>query len=394
MCDSVAPSPPGDACVDSDRLRSVFRSHFRAQPEILVRAPGRVNLIGEHTDYNEGYVLPIAIDRAVWIAARSRDDQRVHLHALDEDQIIDFSLESFKRGPPGPAEYIMGVTWLLQEAGYRLSGMEGVILGDVPIGSGLSSSAALEIAAARSYAALSNLEWEPLTMARLAQRAENEWVGVQCGIMDQLISATGIFGHALLIDCRTLALEPAPLPSDTSIVIMDTGVHRELATSAYNDRRQACEEAARLLGLSALRDLNPKDFERRKDALTPVLEKRARHVIFENERTLQAHQAMLRNDAKTLGKLMRASHDSLRDDFEVSCSELDTIVNLANAYPACYGARMTGAGFGGCAVAVVQETAVSAFSVAVSQSYADETGIDPPIYLTGAAEGASLLESN
>jgi galactokinase len=394
MHESMAPLPPRDDWVDPKQLRAAFRAHFHTQPEILVRAPGRVNLIGEHTDYNDGYVLPMAIERAVWIAARSRDDRRVRLHALDEDQIIDFSLERYGRGQPGPAEYIKGIVWSLKEAGYRLSGIEGIIRGDVPIGSGLSSSAALEIAAMRAFIALSNLDWEPLTIARLAQRAENEWVGVQCGIMDQLISATGISGHALLIDCRTLTFEPAPLPSETSIVIMDTGVRRELAASAYNDRRQACEEAARLLGLNALRDIDPEDFKQRKHTLTPVLEKRTRHVISENERTLQAHQAMLNNDVNTLGRLMCASHASLRDDFEVSCPELDTIVNLARAHPACYGARMTGAGFGGCAVAVVQETAVSDFMVAVSQLYADVTGFHPPIYLTGAAEGASLLGSN
>jgi galactokinase len=391
MCESMVPSSTGDACVDPARLRSAFRSHFHAQPEILVRAPGRVNLIGEHTDYNDGYVLPMAIERAVWIAARPRDDQRVLLLASDEGHTIDFPLESFKKGAPGSAEYVKGVAWSLQEAGHRLLGLEGIILGDVPIGSGLSSSAALEIATARVFATLSGVVWEPLAMARLSQRAENEWVGVHCGIMDQLASAACTPDHALLIDCRTLALDPAPLPSDTSIVIMDTGVRRELSASAYNDRRRACEEAARLLGFSALRDLNSSDFEQLKQALTPVLEKRARHVISENERTLQAHQAMLRDEARTLGELMVASHHSLRDDFEVSCFELDLIVDLANAHPACHGARMTGAGFGGCAVALLQEAGVSDFVDAINRAYSRQSGKQPSIFTTGAAAGASIV---
>ena len=230
-----------------------FRHRWEAEPAVVVRAPGRVNLIGEHTDYNDGFVLPMAIDRAVWIALRPRPDRRVVLHSLNFGDLTDFALGGFEKGGPAWGEYVKGVAWSLSQAGHELSGWEGVLSGDIPIGAGLSSSAAIEVATARAFAEVSHLTWDPAAMARAAQRAENEWVGVPCGIMDQLTSACGREGHALLIDCRTLEVTPVPLPDGASIVILDTGTRRALAASAYEERRRQCRQAADFFGLSALR---------------------------------------------------------------------------------------------------------------------------------------------
>ena len=340
-----------------------FQNRFGAPPPLVVRAPGRVNLIGEHTDYNDGYVLPMAIDRAIWIAARPRDDQVVHVHSLDLDQRVTFPLQALRHESVGWAEYLKGVAWALKESGYRLCGWEGVMTGDVPLGAGLSSSAALEMATARTFATFSSLPWHPVEMAQIGQQAENEWVGMNCGIMDQMISAAGIAGHALLIDCRSLEMRPAPLPPGTAVVVLDTATRRGLVDSAYNERRAQCEAAARFFGVPALRDVTVEQFETRmgiergSDRLDEVTGRRARHVVTENARTVQAAEEMVRGDAAALGRLMNASHISLRDDFEVSSVELDAIVRCAQAQKECYGARMTGAGFGGCAVALVRADA-------------------------------------
>jgi galactokinase len=258
-----------------------------------------------------------------------------------------------------------------------LTGWEGTVSSRVPVGAGLSSSAALELAAARTFAATSNLKWDPVETAMLARKAEADWVGVQCGVMDQLVSAAGRKGHALLIDCRTLRIEPVPLPAGTAVVILDTGTRRQLADSGYNERRAQCEEAARELGVKALRDA-----EGRIDRLGGVLQHRARHVVSENERTLQAAEAMRSGDAEKLGKLMNASHASLRDDYEVSTPALDAIVEIAQARPGCLGARMTGAGFGGCAVALVREDAAPDFG--------KKKNLGARTYLCRAADGVSL----
>ncbi|RME83849.1 MAG: galactokinase, partial [Caldilineae bacterium] len=239
-----------------DEVSARFAEMFGRPPTLLARAPGRVNLIGEHTDYNDGFVLPMAIDRAIWLAVRPRADQRVVVHSLEFDQTVTFSLARLQNEHAGWVEYIRGVAWALQEAGYALRGWEGVLAGDVPIGAGLSSSAALEMATARAFAAVSELPWEPKSMARLGQRAENEWVGMKCGIMDQMISAAGQAGHALLIDCRTLDTQPVPLPPATVVVVLDTATRRGLTDSAYNERRAQCEAAARFFGVPALRDLD------------------------------------------------------------------------------------------------------------------------------------------
>lgn len=374
-----------------ERVTQAFQSRYGAAPTLIVRAPGRVNLIGEHTDYNDGFVLPMAIDRAVWIALRPRTDNYVVAYAAEFDDVAEFSLSEMVHRHGLWAEYIKGVAWALQETGNTLKGWEGVVLGDVPIGAGLSSSAAIELASARVFASLSGLAWDAAEMAKVAQRAENEWVGMKSGIMDQMISAVGEDGRALLIDCRWLTTDAVPLPPETVVIILDTSTRRELVTSAYNERRSQCETAAQFFGVPALRDLDITRFNAAADLLDPVVAKRARHVITENARTLQAAAAMRAGDAAELGRLMNASHVSLRDDFEVSRAELDTMVEIAQAQPGCYGARMTGAGFGGCAVALVQASSAESFAAEVSTKYMATTGKQPAVYVTTAQPGAAVV---
>ncbi len=373
------------------RVTHGFVHRFGASPAFVVRAPGRVNLIGEHTDYNDGFVLPMAIDRAVWIAGRPRGDRRIIGYSLDLGQTVKFSLESIHKEEAGWGEYLKGVAWALQEAGYPLRGWEGVIAGDVPIGAGLSSSAALEMAAARVFAVVSGWPWNSAAMARIGQRAENEWVGVNCGIMDQMIAAVGKAGYALLIDCRSLETQPVPLPPDTTVVVLDTATRRGLVDSAYNERRARCEVAARFFGVPALRDVSVARFQAQADRLDEVTRRRARHVVTENARTLQAADAMRRGDAVELGQLMNSSHASLRDDFEVSSDELESMVACAQQEQGCYGARMTGAGFGGCAVALVRAAVARAFAAAVTTCYRATTGVAPNVYLCAATNGAEVV---
>lgn len=373
------------------QVTAAFHERFGAAPALVVRAPGRVNLIGEHTDYNDGFVLPMAINRAVWIALRPRDDGQVRLFSLDFARELAFDLSGFARSDEGPGEYVKGVAWALQGQGHILRGWEGVMLGDVPIGAGLSSSAALELAAARAFASVSGLAWDPAQMALLGQKAENGWVGVNCGIMDQMISAGGQAGHALLIDCRSLESELLPLPPGTAVLVLDTGTRRGLVDSEYNERRERCEAAAAFFGAGALRDVSMALFEARAAGMDPVTARRARHIISENERVLQAAAAMRAGDAPALGRLMDASHASLRDDFEVSSPALDAIVQAARAHLACYGARMTGAGFGGCAVALMQAGAAAAAAEQIAQAYRQATGQEPQLYICEPSDGAAVV---
>ena len=367
-----------------------FTERFGEAPALVARAPGRVNLIGEHTDYNDGFVLPMAIDRAVWIALRPTEDGVVRVHSLDFGESQSFELDHLASQGSGWIEYVQGMAWVMGKRTRRLHGWEGVTAGDVPIGAGLSSSAALELAAGRAFAAVSAIPWEPREMALAAQAAENQWVGVMCGIMDQMISASGQSGHALLIDCRSLETRAVPLPPGTAVVILDTATRRGLVDSAYNDRRAHCEEAADVLGVEALRDVSLEEFRDRADELEPLMRRRARHVVTENARTLEAAEAMERGDAARVGVLMNESHASLRDDFEVSRRELDVMVKLAQAHPACLGARMTGAGFGGCAVALVRAEETDDFARSVAAAYQQATGLDPKLYVCSASEGASI----
>jgi galactokinase len=385
------------------RVTDEFARRFGGPPTFVVRAPGRVNLIGEHTDYNDGFVLPMAIDRAVWIALRPRRDPRVLAYSLDLAQATAFSLDCLERGGRGWGEYLKGVAWALQEAGYRVQGWEGVIAGDVPIGAGLASSAALEMATARAFSGVSGFAWSPTAMAQCGQQAESQWVGVNCGIMDQMISAAGKAGHALLIDCRTLESEPVPLPPGTAVVILDTATRRGLVDSAYNERRSQCEAAARAFGVAALRDVSvdqltaaggrpARGFVSPITGLEETTYRRARHVVTENARTLAAADAMRRHDAVELGRLMVASHESLRDDFQVSSAELNAMVACASLEPGCYGARMTGAGFGGCAVALARSDLTQALAERVAACYRRATGLSASVYLCEATNGAEVVE--
>jgi galactokinase len=381
------PSAPGKG---AERVARGFAGACRGEPDWIVQAPGRVNLIGEHTDYNDGFVLPMAIDRAVWIALRPRADRRVWMHSLDYRQTAEFDLDDLQRGGVAWGEYAKGVAWAMQSQGLGLRGWEGVMSGEVPIGAGLSSSAALELAAARAFAVVSDIAWEPPAMARLAQRAENEWVGVACGIMDQLASACGVAQHALRIDCRSLAIEAVPLPESVSVLVLDTGTRRGLVSSAYNRRREECQEGARAFGLSSLRDLTQDAFTSGEARLSPEVRRRVRHVLSENARTLCAVQALRDHDAAQVGRLMAESHASLRDDYEVSSPALDAMVEIASAQPGCWGARMTGAGFGGCAVALLERDAAEAAGWSIASQYRERMKLQPAVYVCRAADGAGI----
>lgn len=374
----------------AERATDAFSQRFGEPPALLARAPGRVNIIGEHTDYNDGFVLPMAIDRAIWIALSPRADRRVVVHSLDFASRADIDLDRLNHADDGWPEYLRGVAWALQAAGLPLRGWQGVMAGDVPIGSGLSSSAALELALARAFQTVSGFAWEPAAIARHARRAENDWVGMNCGIMDQMISAAGEAGSALLIDCRSLATTPVPLPAASVAVVMDSMTRRGLVDSAYNERRSQCEAAARYFSVTALRDVAESDFTQRATQLDDLTRRRARHVISENARTLAAAAAMRRGDASRLGALMNASHDSLRNDFEVSTAALDALVEAARSEPGCFGARLTGAGFGGCAVALVHVDAVDDFVPAVTRKYEVVNGQAPTLYACQPAAGASV----
>ncbi|HUN21785.1 MAG TPA: galactokinase [Anaerolineales bacterium] len=376
-------------------MQNIVLQHFTQQfgelPHWIVRAPGRVNLIGEHTDYNAGFVLPMAIDRAVWVALRPRSDRRVALFSADFDTPAEFSLDSLQNEQSGWAEYPKGMAWALSQAGYTLRGWEGVLTSDVPIGAGLSSSAALELAVARSCAVAADLPWHPAQIALLAQKADNQFVGVNSGIMDQMISACGKAGNALLIDCRDLSTQCATLPAGTAVLVLDTATRRGLVKSAYNDRVNECQRAARHYAVPALRDLASADLLAGRTDLDETAFRRARHVVSENERTLQAVEAMHQQDALKLGALMDASHASLRNDYEVSCFELDTMVELTRKQAGCYGARMTGAGFGGCAVALVDAERAPSIIEAVTPAYQQATGKTPRIYQCQPTNGAEVV---
>ncbi|MBE7433366.1 MAG: galactokinase [Anaerolineales bacterium] len=370
-----------------------FQSDFNAKPGFIVRAPGRVNLIGEHTDYNEGFVLPMAIDRGVWIALKPRRDSTVRIASLELETESAFELTSLTPGS-GWIEYPKGIANKLMNAGYILKGFDAVMTGDVPRGAGLSSSAAVELAVARAFACSSGFEWDAVAMAKLAQKAENEWVGVNSGIMDQMASAVCREGHALFLDCRSLEFQHAPLPRGGSVVILDTSTRRGLVGSAYNERRSQCEEAARWFGVKALRDVGMKELGKWgvESGLSEIAFRRARHIVTENARVLEVIEAMKNVNLKRLGELFNASHVSLRDDFEVTNDALNIIVACAREQEGCYGARMTGAGFGGCAVALVAEEKAEAFTKTLSAAYRQRSGLEAAVYVCKASEGAGVVQ--
>lgn len=375
-----------------------FVRHFGGQPTHVAVGPGRVNLIGEHTDYNDGFVLPVALKRDVRLVFRARADRLVRLFSTEYDNGYEFSLDKLAYNDELLwSNYVQGVAWSLQEAGVKLVGMDAIISGNVPRGSGLSSSAALEIATAIALlhaAGQENVLTGP-QLARAAQRAENQFVGVNCGIMDQFISLLGQENHALLIDCRSLEYTLVSFPETGALVIGNTKASRSLAGSAYNQRRQECETGVAKLqkvlpGIRALRDVSSQQLEEHKALLSPVVYRRCRHVVSENERVLQTVVALNQGDLATVGQLMNASHESLRADYEVSSEALDVMVEAMRGANGCYGARLTGAGFGGCAVALIEPGAEQAIADAIYDKYPKATNIWPEVYTTRASSGAYI----
>ena len=380
-----------------EALKSRFREIYGHDPAIY-RAPGRVNLIGEHTDYNDGFVFPSAIDLFIWVAVMPREDERVRVRSEDLNEEAEFALGPGSQGTQARwSQYIFGVAAMLQRDGHRLKGANLLVRGEVPIGAGVSSSAALEVAAGFALLANSGTSMEGRRLAQLSQKAENEIVGTRCGIMDQLASACCIADHALLLDCRSLEFRNLPLPPGIRLVICNTMVKRELATSAYNTRRAECEEGVRILAerfphVRALRDAAIEQLEACRAVLPENVYRRCRHVITENARVLRAADALQQNRLDDLSQAMAESHRSLRDDFEVSCAELDLLVDLAKRQQGVHGARMTGAGFGGCTISLVDADKVDAFREHVSAGYLQQTGVAPDIYICHAADGAKRAD--
>jgi len=386
------------------KIVNSFRKRFGADPEFVVRAPGRVNLLGEHVDYNEGFVLPAAIDRATILACRPSGSSRSSILALDLGSETSFDLKSIqnkktsKATPlPGWGLYPSGMQRSLDEEKLKTPGMDAVFASDVPRGAGLSSSASVEMAFGVAWEKLGGWTMTPMHMAKLGQRAENQYVGVNCGIMDQFASACGVKDHLLFLDCRSLDWQAVPLPGQVAIVIANTNVRRALAGSAYNDRRAACEEAVRILreylpGILSLRDVSLQDFNSLAHHLPELVEKRARHIVEEIDRTRLAGNILADNDIVRFGRLMNECHVSLRDLYQVSCPELDAMVETAWSLPGCYGARLTGAGFGGCTVNLVAQDAVVTFSRELAQGYKRKTSLKPEVYICHAADGAGLME--
>jgi galactokinase len=376
----------------NDMLTQHFSVAFDGTPDLIVRAPGRVNLIGEHTDYNDGFVLPMAIGYDVRVAARVRPDRSVRLYSVDLDKRDTFNLDQVHRVGDKPtwADYVRGVADVLQREGYTLRGMDAAITGNVPRAAGLSSSAALELASITAFRLVSQLDLDPVHAALLGQRAENEFVGMRCGIMDQFISSLGRADHALLIDCRSLGYEAVPLPAGARIVVTDSAIRRGLVDSAYNERRAQCEEGARLMGVKALRDVSVEMFEANRTRLSAVVARRCRHVVTEDQRTLDSVEALKRGDLATFGRLMNESHASMRDWFEITTKDIDALVEIQQNTPGCYGARMTGGGFGGCTVALAREDAVSTLLEAIQSQYPARTGRTPQVYVCRATDGAGL----
>jgi galactokinase len=387
-----------------ENITNIYHEKFGHAPTHIARAPGRVNLLGEHVDYNDGFVLPAAIDRATYIAFSPTDAPHSTLVAVDFDQQASFSAESISTKTQADSSplpewtlYPAGVLWSLMEERLPVPSINAVFASDVPRGSGLSSSASVEMAFAIVWQTLGGWTLPPMKRALLGQKAENKYVGVNCGIMDQFASACGVENKLLLLDCRSLEWKTVPLPENVSIVIADTTVRRKLTSGEYNKRRSACEEAVRLLQLDlpsikSLRDVSVDDFNRLAEKLPAEIEKRARHVVEEIGRSNQAEALLEAGDILNFGKLMNECHVSLRDLYEVSCPELDVMVRIAQSLKGCYGARLTGAGFGGCTVNLVAVEHTEQFANALAKGFESETGLRPNIYITAASHGAELLK--
>lgn len=401
-CDTVG---PGDSLVPlteveprarTAALTARFREAFGITPAVY-RAPGRVNLIGEHTDYNDGFVMPVALALGCWVAAAPRDDGLLLVHSANLDERVEVDCTQPLIPSGGWRDYVVGVAAMLQAQGCPLRGATLLIDSQVPVGAGLSSSAALEVAIATALIDIGGFALAPATLAGLCQRAENEFAGAASGIMDQFVACHARAGTALMLDCRSLEYRLLPLPRALRLVACNTMVRHSIAAGEYNRRHAECDEAvARLAAVQpsvrSLRDVDVAVLERGRGVLTNVLFRRARHVVTENERVLLAADALERGELGVLGTLMAESHRSLRDDYEVSCPELDHLVEIAAGMTGVYGARMTGGGFGGCSVNLVHEDAVDEFSQRVPPLYERRWGRAPEIYVAGSADAAGRVD--
>jgi galactokinase len=378
--------------IDPQSLRQQFIDRFGKPPRIF-SAPGRVNLIGEHTDYNEGFVLPIAADVRTYVAAAPTNDRQMRVCASDLNDDAVFSVDEQLTTDKDWVRYIYGVARTLAERGFGLTGADLLIASDVRIGTGLSSSAALEVSVGYALLKIAQAEVDLMDLALACQQAEHRFIGTRTGLMDQLAAVFGEENHAMFIDCRSLEVEPIGLDlSEAAIVICDTNIKHTLATSAYNERRRECEIALEILrekkpSIRALRDVTLADFSAYESLLPEPIRRRCKHVVSENERTLQARHALKDGDLTTLGRLMSLSHDSLRDDYEVSCPELDLMVELAMQHPGVFGGRMMGGGFGGCTVNLVHRDAFESFATVITDSYKRATGLDATIQVIKADNG-------
>jgi galactokinase len=382
-----------------ERLRFPFRSEFgRSDPARIALAPGRVNLIGEHTDYNDGWVLPMAIDRKIGVAFAPRDDRLLRVRSVVFDQTREISIDDL--APPGGSEWFSfpaGVAWAMISSGLEVSGADLVVDGDVPLGSGLSSSSALVMAAALALCEVSGIPWSPVEMALLGHRVESDWVGIKGGVMDQFTAAMAREGHALLLDCRSLSHSPVRIPDEAVVVVMDTGAPRTLVGSAYNERSASCRAAVEALKeadreVRALRDVNLDFLEANRELLDETTYRRTRHVVEENARPPAMSEALAKGDLVKAGRLMDESHTSLRDLYEVSSFELDLFTTLSREHPACFGARLTGAGFGGCAIALVSADGVEEFMEETHSRYRERVQLSSSIFACRPESGARLLD--
>ncbi len=376
-------------------IEQFFHAIYGTAPEVVVRAPGRVNLIGEHTDYNDGFVLPAAIDRSIGFAGRKRADRLVRVHSIDFDGFCRVQSRGYPKGWQEFLEQFYSRGLEIPRGGWPSagSGADIVFGGNVPREAGLSSSAAVEVGTAAFWRNLLHLDVDPVYLVKISRKAENQFVGVPCGIMDQFISALGRENHALFLDCRDLSYRHVPLRDDVKIVVCNSGVKRALAQSEYEVRLNQCRQAVAQiastgLAVKSLRDVEPADLEAARSVLSGILFRRARHVVTENHRVLEAVKVLESGDIERFGQLMNASHESLRDDYEVSSKELDVLVELAWKQPGVLGARMTGAGFGGCTVNLVRQDAAEAFAEAVRRGYEDVLGLKAEIYICKASQGA------
>jgi galactokinase len=378
----------------AERAMAAFQDAFGDEPEAAARAPGRTNLIGEHVDYNDGFVLPVAVDRDVVVAVRARRERRFRLRAADVDEGASFHLDETARLERYPrwVAYILGVAKVLDQAGLRLPGVDLAFAGDVPQGAGLSSSAALEVATARALIALTGAEVQDLEVVEMCHRAEVQWAGVSCGVMDQFASVYGRPGQAIYLDCRTLDCIGVEIPESAVLIAADSGVRHSLGDSAYNERVRECDEAAYRLGVRKLRDIGYDEYFSRLEELPERARMRSRHVVTEIERTREAAAALEAGDLVRVGNAMNDSHESLRLDYEVSTPELDALVHAARGVPGVWGSRLTGAGFGGCTISLLEAEAAPSFMVHVPTEYRRLTGRETVLHVLIPTGGASILD--